>query len=410
MKQLLYLFIAATILISCSNSKKQNNSSKSNSKGIVFTHNLDEALKKAKNEDKLVFVDFYTSWCGPCKKLSKDVFTQEKVGKYFNSKFINCKVQCDDKGVGAELQKKYAIKAYPTLMFLNKDGEIVHSQSGAPSGEGLLKLAQMANDPKYNLISIVKKYNSGDRSEETVMEYFTKMTKARRRNKALADFSEYFNTLSPNKKQSNMVYQIIKMLKVTPFTPHFEYIEQNKELYYSVASKEDVDYFIKRGYLRYVYRNKKDEKAMAKFKSKSYPFYDELCEYTRISETISMKNVNRAAEYAKRANAFLKKYGHLKENYANSITAVFCNLCWGQKEAAHGVKWMEDLLQRDRSVKNLLTYAKILKWSLRFDDAKKIYLEIRDLNIKNNISNNRIDKEIANIKVLKDKYLKPKKK
>ena len=42
------------------------------------------ALKAAKAENKTVFMDCYTSWCGPCKMMTNDIFPQEKVGKYLS--------------------------------------------------------------------------------------------------------------------------------------------------------------------------------------------------------------------------------------------------------------------------------------------------------------------------------------
>ncbi len=410
MKKIIYSLITAVLLLSCGNAetkktKLSKEKSKTEYKGINFCHDLDEALAKAKLENKLVFVDFYTSWCGPCKKLTKFVFPQEKVGDYFNSKFINCKIQCDDKGVGAKLQKVYNIVAYPTLMFLNKNGEIVHSQSGGPSAEGLIKLAQKANDPKFNLISITKKYESGDRSVEVVNEYFTKMSGARRVKQANKDFVDYFHSLSTNEKQTTFVFNLVEMLNFKPFTEIFEYIEKNIKVYNSIASEDRVSKFIKLSYLKYMYAKRSPELRL-KVKNRGYSFYEEQVEFIGVGDVISMKNIKRVPEYVKRADAFLKKYGHLKENYANSITQRFCSICWGQKLAVAGVRWMEDLLKRDRSVKYLKTYARILKWNLRFDDSKIVLLEVRDELLKNDLSTNRVDKDIDDIAALKEKYKK----
>ena len=58
-----------------------------------------EALAKAKQNNKLLFVDCYTSWCGPCKMLAREVFTNNEVADYFNAHFISLKVDCE-KGEG----------------------------------------------------------------------------------------------------------------------------------------------------------------------------------------------------------------------------------------------------------------------------------------------------------------------
>ena len=60
------------------------------SKGITFeqTKEWKKVLKKAKKEKRLIFIDCYTSWCGPCKMLSSQVFTREDVGNQFNADFV----------------------------------------------------------------------------------------------------------------------------------------------------------------------------------------------------------------------------------------------------------------------------------------------------------------------------------
>jgi len=376
--------------------------------GIDFIHDLDEAMSLAKKENKLVFVDFYTSWCSPCKKLSKEVFPQEKIGSYFNANFISCKIQCDDKGEGEKLQKKYQIQSYPTLMFLNGDGEIIHSKSGAPSAEGLLKIAKNASNPELNLITIVKKYESGDRSKEVVKEYFSKMKAARRNVKALEDFSIYFNALSDKEKQSNFIYDLVVVLDFRPFTEEFDYIEANKNKYYSIRTQDEVDAFIKMAYLKYLGSNHKDgvkySEALAKFKLKGYSFYDEFKEYLSVVEVMGIKGIDRKKEFAKRGDAFMKKYGHQKMNYAYPLSGRYGNLFFGKDKGVEGIKWMEDLLKRDRSAKYLRAYASILIRNGRFDEAKKVKMEMRDVYVKHGYPTAPIDKEIKKIEELKLKY------
>lgn len=74
--------------------------------GIKFEENkLSEILAKAKKENKLVFIDAYTSWCAPCKLMAKHIFPLKTVGDYYNSHFINSKFDME-KGEGLQLAKK----------------------------------------------------------------------------------------------------------------------------------------------------------------------------------------------------------------------------------------------------------------------------------------------------------------
>ena len=90
------------------------------SQGIDFnTATFKDALKTAKAENKLIFVDAYTTWCGPCKWMAKNVFTDSQVGEYFNDSFVNVKIDME-KGEGPKLAKAWEITGYPTLIFIDK--------------------------------------------------------------------------------------------------------------------------------------------------------------------------------------------------------------------------------------------------------------------------------------------------
>lgn len=107
--------------------------------GIMFeTGTLNEALEKAKRENKALFVDCYTSWCGPCQMMSKRVFPQKQVGDFINSSFVSIKINME-KGEGVELAKRWKISSYPTYLILNAQGEIVYSSKGYITAEAFIK-------------------------------------------------------------------------------------------------------------------------------------------------------------------------------------------------------------------------------------------------------------------------------
>lgn len=100
-----------------------------------------EVLKQAKAQKKVIFLDAYASWCGPCKMLQKQVFTQRTVGEYFNKRFINVKMDME-KGEGPALSQVYPLEAYPTLLFIDGNGRVVKKAIGYMSADDLLDVAK----------------------------------------------------------------------------------------------------------------------------------------------------------------------------------------------------------------------------------------------------------------------------
>lgn len=87
------------------------------------------ALAQARKENKLVFLDANATWCPPCKALKKRTFTDPAVGKFYNDHFINVDMNMEV-GEGKTVAVKYAVNAYPTLIFVNGKGEIVKKTTG----------------------------------------------------------------------------------------------------------------------------------------------------------------------------------------------------------------------------------------------------------------------------------------
>ncbi len=110
--------------------KKETSNTPTEEKGITFFKGDWKALlAKAKKSGKPFFVDFYTTWCGPCKTMSKTTFKDEKVGKFANENFVAYKMDAE-KGEGIQLSEKYEVQAYPTIMFFDKDGKKIGEAVG----------------------------------------------------------------------------------------------------------------------------------------------------------------------------------------------------------------------------------------------------------------------------------------
>ena len=105
-----------------------------------------EALKLSEKSGKPVFIDCYTSWCAPCKKMEQTVFVIDSVYTFYNENFVNFKIDME-KGEGIALKEKYNVGSFPTYLFVNAAGEIIHrTASLMPAGE-FLNEARIALNP-----------------------------------------------------------------------------------------------------------------------------------------------------------------------------------------------------------------------------------------------------------------------
>lgn len=136
MKVLHVIFLLIPIIGQSQISDKEN--------GIQFSRglSLDEIRQKAKKENKHIFIDCFTTWCGPCNMMDSQVFQKEKVGNFFNAHFVSIKMQMDRTAKDGELIKqgysdakiiaeKFRVNGYPTYLFFSPDGVMVHRDGGA---------------------------------------------------------------------------------------------------------------------------------------------------------------------------------------------------------------------------------------------------------------------------------------
>ncbi|AWW00721.1 thioredoxin family protein [Arcticibacterium luteifluviistationis] len=115
--------------------------------GIDFklgeTYSFESIKEDAVSLDKIIFVDLFATWCGPCKKMEAEVFNKEKVGQKYNESFINYKVDIQSPE-GSKLARLYNINAYPTYLFLKPNGEVLYRLEGVFTTDGMIEEADFA--------------------------------------------------------------------------------------------------------------------------------------------------------------------------------------------------------------------------------------------------------------------------
>lgn len=110
---------------------------------INFQHiDLTEAKAQAVKTGKYIFIDCYTDWCGPCKRMAATSFKDPRVAAVFNKQFINIKIEMEKDKDGPETALQYKIKAYPTLLIIDGQGNLVKQAIGMQSADGLIALAK----------------------------------------------------------------------------------------------------------------------------------------------------------------------------------------------------------------------------------------------------------------------------
>ncbi|PTT39764.1 disulfide isomerase [Chryseobacterium sp. HMWF028] len=124
-----------------------------------------DIIAKAKKEKKLVFIDAYASWCGPCKMMEKNVFTQKSVSDYYNTNFINARFDME-KGEGRDIASKFGVRSYPTYLFLNGEGELVSRNTGYMEESMFVAMAQDINSPGNKKGSFKDRFANGEKDPE----------------------------------------------------------------------------------------------------------------------------------------------------------------------------------------------------------------------------------------------------
>src|SRR5690554_294365 len=288
--------------------------------GIVFEQGaFSMIVDKAKQLNKPIFIDVYTSWCGPCKTMDKDVFPQPEVGKHFNENYICYKVNAEKKE-NAEIVKKYNVKACPTYLYIKPDGTIFFKAVGKMNAENFINKSKQALNEMKSSKSISrweKEFNERKEDPQFILEYMKKRTTLGLSNVVLLD--KYLEIVPEEKQISDFILKIYReeQNKIKQSSIAFENLQKHREkfphqLYYEIlrnVSMETLDEAI----------NKKDENLLLI----SMKLYDELARLNEFPEDYPFPKISTLLT---KEQMYLRYYS-LTENvemylkYANK----FCN-------------------------------------------------------------------------------------
>lgn len=216
--------------------------------GVQFEHGTwAEALAKAKTENKLVFVDAFTTWCGPCKMLTNKTFPDSAVGAFFNKNFVNFKVDME-KGEGIQLAQQYAVQVYPTLLFVQPDGAIAHRAAGYFPPKEIIALGTTATDPERSLGALEKRYAAGDRDRAFIRQLIFARGAAydSRANVMAQEYLEQETDLNtPENKE------VILRFVNDPMSKGFAFLVRNRSAFGPQVTEDQIDMFINQVFENY---------------------------------------------------------------------------------------------------------------------------------------------------------------
>ena len=216
-----------------------SNLSFSQNREITFdAGNFADLKAKAKKENKLIFIDAYTTWCGPCKWMAKNIFTNDTVADYFNAKFINAKIDME-KGEGMDIAKAYSVQCYPNFLFIDGDGNLVHRFAGSMGVNDFKAGAEASLDPKKQFAHFTREYETNKTNSEFLVSYIETIAGT------CLDYSEILTSYFATQKEADLSNSVNWKLFYNYGNNYkgreFQYLLKNIEMYNKLYTAETVN-------------------------------------------------------------------------------------------------------------------------------------------------------------------------
>ena len=339
-----------------------------NAQGIEFFNGtFDEAKAEAKKEGKIIFMDAFAEWCGPCKRMAQNVFPTKEAGDFFNQNFINVKIDME-KGEGIELAKKYSVRSYPTLLFLDYTGTLVYEAKGARTdAEGLIQVGEQALQPNENSLVLLNKiWAEGTRDLDFLKEYVqTQAIFKRDYNEA---FVAYLNALTPeNKKDEKVLTFVLKYTNDTN-SAGMKFIAENKTALKTTLGAEKFDEKI------ISIANATATKDVANLNNaKSILKTYKPADYSKQISLLDVKFFGATKDwnaYDKAVTSYLTKYEKNNDDAYNKVAWNYYMNIDDVAKLIKAEKWMQNAVTMNNTYANNLTQSYLLYKLEKYSEAQ----------------------------------------
>lgn len=275
MKKLLLL---CSIMLCSLSVKAQEN-------GIQFLHtSWTEAIAQAKSQNKLIFIDFYTQWCGPCLNMAQEVFSLPTVGDYYNHTFINLKIDAEN-GEGIELAKKYGVRSYPTYAFIDPNTEeLVHRSSSRQTPAQFIQTGKNATIPTKRSPYLETEYKKGNRNRQLLIDYIDYKSSVYQREAVSTAFDEL---IKGGAQLTDADVWKVFVNTISGMTPYLKQVSDNYTDFCQRFTKKEVDAKLAK---ETSYGNLEEINALCDFEGKAFN-----CRLIKINEDLRVQAFDKAA-------------------------------------------------------------------------------------------------------------------
>lgn len=192
---------------------------------INFESTWEEAVSKSRMSGKLIFLDAYAEWCEPCNEMEEYTFTDLEVANYYNANFINIHLDMEDYP-GVELAEQYSVGVFPTFLFINGNGEVVHRGCGAMDAAQFLILGEEALTDSVTLMTMENKYDGGDRSADFMLDYLEMLEDACLDAERFA--AGYLKGIELSQLTEDTPWEVFAAYQWDIYSREFQYVLNNK--------------------------------------------------------------------------------------------------------------------------------------------------------------------------------------